>query len=287
MRALNSYSLMDWICLTPIKWWLKNLRNYIWATFFCLKKPAELGIFIENLKKELAEKSSSHLYVSIAFERPEVIQLQAELMQKHCVGGVYIVVDNSNSRLKASKIRDVCLNNNVLYLKLPNTLTNHPNRSHSLALQWIYQNIICELEVIGFGFLDHDIMPIRQVSPFLKHARCELFGRRWDSKINHTWQLWPGFAFFKGSSLQGKKVSFLYDFSNKLDTMGMAYSTVFRFHDRKECFCSYREMLVDRLGKIQILDDDWVHLSRSAVRNNLSFEERFRMFESTVRTLES
>lgn len=278
---------MEWLLGVPLKWHLKYLRNKLISHWYVSQEVSDQKVFFNLLNSYFSNKRDRFLFASIAFERPEAIHRQALQMKKFSSSGLYVVLDNSNSSKSARQIQHACLEMGVPYLKLPRTFTKHPNRSHSMALQWIFINIICNLDLDGFGYLDHDIMPVRPVDPFLKHQGCNVFGRRWDSKINQTWQLWPGFAFFTRDSYRGKKVDFFYDFSNKLDTMGMAYNSIFKYYDCKECFCSYKEIAVSKLGFIQLLDNDWLHLGRAAVKNQIPFAERFSMFENELEKIEN
>jgi hypothetical protein len=126
--------------------------------------------------------------------------------------------------------------------------------------------------------LDHDIVPFRAINPFLKYKECVIFGRRWDSKINDTWQLWAGFAFFRMDAIKSNNLSFMYDFSNGLDTMGEAYKDLFSNFDCQQCFVNCAE-IGDVTGiQYQLMDSDWIHLSRTALTNKLTFEQRLKLF---------
>jgi hypothetical protein len=283
MRNLSEYALLDWIRLVPVKWILKGIRNRYVAKKYSKKGAVGFDVFFSEINKSPDYKKDKNVLISIAFQRPEVIELQCKQMKKYLSGGVFVVVDNSRDEHVASKVAKVCSTYGVPYLKLPMQSTSHPNRSHSLAIQWSFDNVIQGLKPEGFAFLDHDIVPFRAVAPFSKYKGCAIFGRRWDSKINHTWQLWAGFAFFRSSAIRSRSVSFMYDFSSGLDTMGEAYEDVFSNFDCQQCFATCVD-LDDVPGiEYQLMDSDWIHLSRTALSNELSFEERMSLFQIALK----
>jgi len=278
MRDLSEYSLYEWIRLAPIKWGIKAFRNRYVAKKYSKKGAVGFDAFLSQIDKSRDYKVDKNIFISIAFQRPEVIELQCRQMKKYLSGGVFVVIDNSSDEHVASKVAKVCSKYAVPYLKLPKQSTSHPNRSHSLAIQWSFDNVIQGLKPEGFAFLDHDIVPFRAVAPFSKYKECAIFGRRWDSKINHTWQLWAGFAFFRSGAIKSRFLSFMYDFSSGLDTMGEAYEDVFSNFDCQQCFATCVD-LDDVAGiEYQLMDSDWIHLSRTALSNELSFEERMSLF---------
>jgi len=278
MRNLSEYSLFEWIRLEPVKWGVKGFRNRYVATKYSKKKAVCLDTFLAKIDSSQDYKKYKNIFISIAFQRPEVIELQCKQMKKYLSGGVFVVVDNSNDEHLAMQLAKICKSYAVPYLKLPKHSTSHPNRSHSLAIQWSFDNVIQALKPNGFAFLDHDIVPFRAIDPFLKYKECVIFGRRWDSKINDAWQLWAGFAFFRMGAIKSNNVSFMYDFSNGLDTMGEAYKDLFSNFDCQQCFVTCAEM-DDVTGiEYQLMDSDWVHLSRTALTNTLTFEQRLKLF---------
>ena len=287
MRNLSEYALLDWIRLVPVKWMLKGFRNRYVAKKYSEKGAVGFDLFLLEINKNPDYKKDKNIFISIAFQRPEVIELQCKQMKKYLSGGVFVVVDNSSDEYVALKVAKICRSYGVPYLKLPKQSSSHPNRSHSLAIQWSFDNVIQALKPDGFAFLDHDIVPFRSIDPFSKHKECVIFGRRWNSKINDTWQLWAGFAFFRNEVIKSNSMSFMYDFSNGLDTLGEAYSSVFRYFDCDQCFVTCDD-LSDACGiTYQLMDSDWVHMSRASLRNKLGFDDRLKSFLSVLDQYES
>ena len=106
--------------------------------------------------------------VSIAFENSSIIDLQSEAMSKYFLLGKYIVADNSRNQAESAKIKKICDKKNVLYIKLPQNPVRHANRNHSMALQWVYENVIKPIGLKKFGFLDHDLIPIEFIKRLKK-----------------------------------------------------------------------------------------------------------------------
>ena len=112
-----------------------------------------------------AAQAKDALLVTIAFNRPDLLELQAELLNQHFLDPYHLVVgDNSPSPDSRQEIRRVCEHLGVSYVPIPPNPSTDPSRSHGLALTWVHRNVLERADVAYFGYLDHDIFPIRDVS---------------------------------------------------------------------------------------------------------------------------
>ena len=102
--------------------------------------------------------------VTIAFNNARVIELHNRYVKKYLTGNVtHIVVDNSTNMDESAKIRQICESEGTAYVRL------HTNRmgifsgsyNHATAVNWIYRHILKPRKAYGFGFIDHDIFPVR------------------------------------------------------------------------------------------------------------------------------
>jgi hypothetical protein len=138
---------------------------------------------------------------TIAFNNPTVIAMQIRLFRQFLVDDhVLVVADNSPDRAAQERIRELCDAEGVAYVRLPkNPWTGvDPARSHGLALNWVHANVHKRHDWPYFGFLDHDVFPVRKTS-LLPHLRQRPFyGLRQEGRKG-CWYLWPGFVFFTRS----------------------------------------------------------------------------------------
>jgi len=226
--------------------WLKNnsphkliQRRWFYHSFF--KKNCE----IVNKK----ESKEFEIY-TVAFNNDKVIDYQIKFMKKNFKDEhQYIIVDNSSDEEASKKIRKICIDNDIMYIRLPkNTLFS--SQSHALALNYIYRNIISNRENVRyFWFLDHDIFPIKKTTilPYLKKQK--MYGYLMDKEkieyARNAWNLRPGFCFFD------KSLSKNFDFRPTkslfplyaLDTWGRNYKLIYRKYDRNKLQFPSKELI--------------------------------------------
>lgn len=145
--------------------------------------------------------------ITVAFNNPIIVDYQIRLFNKFIKGSfTQIICDNSNNEEKAKAIKEVCVKNNVTYINVTSgEKASGFSDSHGRALNRIYKNIVQKRQN-NFAFLDHDILPIKEINieDYLKHT--DLFGAVMER--GGIWYLWPGFAFYKYDYLKNKKLNF-------------------------------------------------------------------------------
>jgi hypothetical protein len=137
------------------------------------------------------------------------------------------IIDNSNNLLASRSIQQMATNSSVKYVKLPenpysgsnqlgaltflyNTLAKkkyNGSNSHGIAIDWVCQNIIEPSNIQYYGFIDHDIIPIKGVDIMHKLANAPFYGRK--QTINGLAYLWPGFCFFNRAFIKPIDLHFL------------------------------------------------------------------------------
>ncbi len=165
--------------------------------------------------------------VVIAFNNPFVIEQQIHFMRRNMAAPYkYIVVDNSSDKGQRGKIRDVCTRYGADYVSMP------PNRlslvgfsySHAGALNWTYRKIIRRRRPAFFGFLDHDLFPVKGVDIRARLKGQPIYGllKECGTAPTSCWYLWAGLCFFRFDFVRGKRVDFMpvTPFSDYLDTGG-------------------------------------------------------------------
>jgi hypothetical protein len=159
MRDFSTYSIWEWLKLDPIKFFIKERRNDFHLSLYLKKNAINEDIFIEKCKKF----SGKNIILVVAFERPDVLVWLFKYARKNLHDFQILVFDNSKSGTKCVEICNICNDNAIPYLKLPKNIVGHPNRSHGMAMTWIYCHIVKKINPEIFGYLDHDMVPLSPV----------------------------------------------------------------------------------------------------------------------------
>jgi len=164
-------------------------------------------------------KNKRLCFITVAFNNDFLIEEQIRLIKKYITDTdyVHIVVDNSSDMRKRDAIKTVCSNACVPYFSLPfnwfSKIDKRGSYSHGLAMNLIYYKIIKKIKPEVFGFIDHDIFPIKPYSVLQKMDNQIFYGRLVDrSPDNHhrkLWYLWAGFCFFKFDEVKNLKMNYL------------------------------------------------------------------------------
>lgn len=147
--------------------------------------------------------------ISIAFNNPKVIEQQIRLVRKNVLDlFVFAVADNSSDDNSRKKIYELCKTAQIPYIRIPDNpyIEKKCSYSHGVALNWVYRHYICKRNTAFFGFVDHDIFPIRP-----HHIIPNLVGKKVYGHLqtrDDKWYLWPGFCFFERSETLNKKLDF-------------------------------------------------------------------------------
>lgn len=243
--------------------------------------------FIRSSHKSIAPLKADILLTVVAFNNLEIIKIQHYYLKKFLKDSFdYVVADNSSKKDISEKIKDFCSANKISYVKIPcNPLTNvRASGSHGVALNWCYKNLIQKYKPKYFGFLDHDIFPLKEVS-IIDKLKGNFYGAI-RSKKDPYWYMWPGFSFFK--YLEVKKYYFNFfpyhagkDGSIFLDTGGSNYFSIFK-KIGKESIRTAESKLINLITEkefikgedssqtFEIIDGGWLHLRQIAWREESS-----------------
>ena len=260
MKNWGDFSLADWRTLAPIRQCVKQARNDAVLSWYDRSTAADERAFIARCK----EFSRRNFIAVVAFEQPVVIEWLLEFSRNRLTDVVLLVFDNSRHSDNRERIRTLCLASDVPYLALPSIHIRHPNRSHGLAMTWIYRHLITKLEPAWFGFLDHDMIPVRPIGLNARLDSQDCYGLLNDG--HGCWNLWAGYCFFAFSKVANLPMNFLYDFSRGLDTGGRNWDCLYRTLDRSRlAFARSRNVEVSfdgrqPAGTVLLIDDSWFHL---------------------------
>jgi hypothetical protein len=187
------------------------------------------NFYVQLIRKRFCAIKSNHNYlpgkaplclVTIAFNSDFLIKEQIRLVKKHITDShIHIVADNSSDNKKRKAIKALCEKENITYVNLPfnwfNRIDRRGSYSHGLAMAWVYCNIIKKVKPDVFGFIDHDIFPIKPYSLLQKIGNQDFYGRLIDRTPEHyppppqIWYLWAGFCFFNYDKVKDLKLNFM------------------------------------------------------------------------------
>jgi hypothetical protein len=202
--------------------YLKKIRNSLLNSYFLGKGATYKSKQIEELA------NSPSLVFCIAFNKPVCIQIMVNCWSTFAKDTVLVVADNSTDLNCRKEIRKICKTADIHYIGLPKNPEWHPNRSHALAMNWVYYNFVRKMTPKTFGFLDHDCFPFAEFDLNRKMENKIIYGeKRISEKKQSIWSLWAGFCFFKYSFTKDKKLNFTHSIELGLDTGGSNWSVLY------------------------------------------------------------
>ena len=279
MREIHQFSAAEWLRLLPVSQSLKQLRNDLLLRRYRQARPPQLDTFLEH-HRDLA---GGRIGIVIAFEQPWALDWQLKMAARNLPGLQLLVFDNSRDDEARRQIQHVCDRHGIPYLGLPAYRTRHVNRSHGMAMSWVYHNVVCALKPESFGYLDHDLIPVAPVDVAARLREQPVYGMINAGNRNH-WSLWAGYCFYRYEFPAGKPLNFLYDFSRELDTGGRNWNPLYRRLPRERLQFAPQQFLPlkppsePEARKVEIIDGAWVHVG--GVSYNDNFEKKYAFFES-------
>jgi hypothetical protein len=228
VRPLNEYRWHDWKRLRPVTHWWKTLRYNAERKAY-VQRPARVGD--SALTNRIRGR---RVLVTIAFEDPEAIDIQAQLVDRFISNVIYVIADMSMDDDAAEQTATVAACHNVPYVRLPaNPMRpDQASRTHGLALDWVWRNIVRPGEPDRFGFIDHDVFPTGPDDPFAMLDRQPVYG--WIREVGPRWFLPAGFSMFRFDAVKELPLDFSQDWFNGLDTCGANWNVLFRKLDRSK-----------------------------------------------------
>lgn len=206
--------------------------------------------------------------VTIAFNNCKIIEYQIKYIRKHikdCY--TYIVADNSSDDEAARQIRSLCDREDVAYVRLPKNYLGlvGPSYSHAAALNWVCEKIIRKRKPLYFGFIDHDLFPVRDVKIADYLVSQPLFGAK--RERGAEWYLSAIMSFFRYDFVKDKKLDFMPVMPNEnyLDTGGGNWYSIYSKMDPSsltfvsEYVEDFREGGQRHQDQVEIFDKRWLH----------------------------
>jgi hypothetical protein len=286
MRQLHQFTPAEWLRLEPVSQGIKQVRNDLLLRHYLRARPPEVADFL----RRQAGLRGRDIAIVIAFEQPWALDWLLGMARRNLPQLQVLVFDNSRDAAKRAEIAGVCGRHGAPCLGLPPYRTRHVNRSHGMAMSWIFHNVVQPLQPATFGYLDHDLIPVRPRPPQEVLAGQPVFGMVNAGNHGH-WSLWAGYCFYRFDAVSGRPLNFLYDFSRGLDTGGRNWNPVYRGLQRASLRFAPQEFVQLRLPgggearKVELVDAGWIHVG--GVSYNDNFATKFAFFDALKQALES
>ncbi len=225
IRQLSQYNFDDWRRLRPLTHTVKTLRYRLTDRLY-MRRPPRAGD-MPTMRQAIRDRK---LLTTIAFSDPQAVDWQAQLVRRFVPDVVQLIADNSPDDASAAAVSAVAARRGLHYLRLPANPWHEPSRSHGIALNWVWQNIVLPGEPKAIGFLDDDIFPTEPDDPFANLATQDCYGVVRDAGLR--WFLWAGFCFFRFAGVRHLGLDFGQDWFNGLDSGGGNWKALYRRIDR-------------------------------------------------------
>jgi len=222
-KRLREFTARDWLRLRPLTQAYKTLR-YDAIDARHRRHPARGG----DIAALVVALNGRRVLITVAFEDAQAIGWQIDLVRRYVACDLHVVGDNSADDARAQEVRAVCEGAGVLYLRLPPTGASS-SRSHGLALNWLWSNVVRPGRPASFGFLDDDFFPTGPDDPFAALESQNFFGVV--RTAGERWFLWAGYGVFRYDAVVNKPLDFRQDWFIGLDTGGGNWEVLYRHAD--------------------------------------------------------
>jgi len=218
-KRLADFTIGDWLRLRPFTQRLKTLR-YNASNALHIRKPARS----DDIAAIVRSLAGRRVLITVAFEDPQAIDWQIRLVRRYVTCDLHLIGDNSVDDVAADAVRAACDSAGALYLRLPESEARS-SRSHGLALNWLWTNVVRPARPTMFGFLDHDFFPTGPDDPFSALDSQDFFGVI--RAAGERWFLWAGFCLFRYAAVANRALDFRQDWFIGLDTGGANWEAIY------------------------------------------------------------
>jgi len=239
---------------------IKQVRNDVMQNAVLRQRPKTLEKFLAGN----AHLKGRNIVNVVIFGQPWVLDFFLKMAGRHLADATVLVFDNSRQPSERTEIERVCHGHNIAYLGLPWNPTRHANRSHGIAMTWIFHHVVRAIQPATMCFIDYDLIPIERIELARTLGGQPFYGVAAISQW--AWALWAGYCLYDFSAVSALPLNFLYDFSRGLDTGGRNWNCLYKNHDRSQFrFADLKfEQVIDPTRgiprKVECVDDCWIHL---------------------------
>lgn len=243
---------------------LKNARNQIVDLSYRMRGRDEAARVVDRLRRSDVRNAC----FTVAFNVPWAIQAMIAAWRRFPIGLDLVVANNSSHRGKRQEIRGLCKQHDIPHIDLPKNPEWNPCRSHGIAMNWIFYNVVRHLRLETFGFLDHDCFPLRPFSVVERLRRCDVYGLKFPSaKFSEIWNMWAGFCFYRATSAQPVDMDFKPRVELGLDTGGGNWRPLYsRMDPQRVSAAALRHLEGDDDFHI-VIDEAFLHVGGASFRS--------------------
>ncbi|MCA8932491.1 MAG: hypothetical protein KDA49_08475 [Rhodospirillaceae bacterium] len=273
MLPLADYTAKDWSRLRPLTLAYRTAARTRQMRRYQAVPPADMAGF----EAMAAKLHGQPLAISIAFNQPWVIDWQQRFIARNMHDLAYMVADNSSIPAQAAEIERLCADRDVPYVRLPGNPGTSASRSHTLALNWVYERVVKPLDPPIFAFLDHDLFPVVPVAPSRDLDGQPFYGRLVEQPKG--WSLWAGYCVFDRAAIAGYELDFSQCWYRDLASGGANYERLYRHFDRSALRFAhswYQEVPSDEAPRGSLLErhDGWLHMIDASGHGSLGTDRR-------------
>lgn len=263
MRQLSHYAPHEWLRGVPLAHRLRRARNVMVDRIYRRRRAPG--------QAELVRQLTGHdgaLAFTVAFNMPEAIELLLAAMARFVPDTPLVVCDNSSDPEARRRNAAICAAHAgapaVFYCDMPPVPIKggrNGSRSHAVALNWIFHNLIRPAAPRVFALLDHDLLPLQRMDLASRVEDVSCYGMVREAE--GAWYLWPGYSVFNFSAVGHLPLDFGTDTPLGLDTGGQNWSVLYNRLDRAACTAPMKPMYVvdprDGSQDHHLLVDGWLH----------------------------
>lgn len=270
MRELATYSARDWLVGTPLAHGFRRARNLLVDRIYRRRAAAGQAELVARLRAE----APPVLAVTVAFNLPEAVELLADALARFVPGARLLVCDNSSDPKARTAIAALCAARDLPYCPLPPSPFKggrNGSRSHAVALNWIWENLIRPARPKVVALLDHDLVPLAPTDLAALVAEQPCYGMvRYGTRYG-GWFLWPGYSVFDFAKVAALPLDFGTDTPRTLDTGGQNWRVLYRHLDLDrlrwaETHTVYLEDPATGAREPCLLADGWLHVGGAGHR---------------------
>jgi hypothetical protein len=271
-RPIQEYTLADWKRLRPLTHILKSRRYDLMNRLYV--RRAALGGNPLAIARMI---SGRNVLVTISFNDSEAIRWQTLLIRHYVPRALHIIADNSSDETAAREIMEVSARRALPYLRLPRNPWRSCSRSHGIALNWVWSNVLRLGMPRAFGFIDDDIFPTARDDPFAPLDSQDFYGVI--REAGPRWFLWAGYCMFRFDAVKDKPLDFAQDWFAGLDTGGANWNVLYRHVERgalyqpPSAFTPYKAGIAVHEGPLHWCGP-WLHEVGSMGNAALAIEKR-------------
>lgn len=276
-RPWSDYSLREWLEIKPFE------QRYNYARYqFVARRVARRRAVRGDVAALQSAIRGRRVLVTVAFNDAEFIDWQATLVRRHVSDCFHLIVDNSSDPAASGEIERIAAAHDAGYVKLAPSPWRRPvdgGRAHGSAMTWTWRNLLREGRPAAFGFIDHDLFPMRPTDPFAPLEEHPVAGQVRNKSGGVRWFLWAGFCFFRFSAVERLPLDFSLDWNAGLDTGGANWFVLYRHlaadqvFDVGEVVEGIGEDVPLALARFEWVGD-WLHFSNFSTPYDLPAEQR-------------